>query len=179
MIDLAQQDLTSFQQTVDLSDAQAKAGAISEGDSIKIKLQLLQFQTDVSSAKLSKVQALAAMRQLVGFESVPQDYDVVGTLDYQPVHGDLEALKMLAADSRPDLQAARQSIAAARSQESLAVANAKRDLDVSFNYSHVADINSGAFFFNMQIPLFDRNQGEIARTQRSDHAIAAARRGGQ
>ncbi len=165
MIDLAQQDLTSFQQTVDLSDAQAKAGAISEGDAIKIKLQLLQFQTDVSSAKLSKVQALAAMRQLVGFESVPQDYDVVGTLDYQPVHGDLETLKMLATDSRPDLQAARQSIAAARSQESLAVANAKRDLDVSFNYSHVADINSGAFFFNMQIPLFDRNQGEIARTR--------------
>jgi cobalt-zinc-cadmium efflux system outer membrane protein len=165
MIDLAQQDLTSFQQTVDLSDAQAKAGAISEGDAIKIKLQLLQFQTDVSSAKLSKVQALAAMRQLVGFESVPQDYDVIGTLDYQPVHGDLEALKMLAIDSRPDLQAARQSITLARSQESLAVANGKRDLDVSFNYSHVADINSGAFFFNMQIPIFDRNQGEIARTR--------------
>ena len=165
MIDLAQQDLASFQQTVDLSDAQARAGAISEGDAIKIKLQLLQFQTDVSSANLAKVQALAALRQLVGFESVPQDYDVDGTLDYRPVHGDLEALKMLAIDSRPDLQAARQSIAAARSQESLAVANGKRDLDVSFNYSHVADINSGAFFFNMQIPLFDRNQGEIARTQ--------------
>jgi len=165
MIDLAQQDLMSFQQTVDLSEAQARAGAISEGDAIKIKLQLLQFQTDVSSARLSKVQALAALRQLVGFESVPQDYDVDGTLDYQPVHGDLDSLKMLAVDSRPDLRAARQSIAAARSQQSLAVANGKRDLDVSFNYSHVADINSGAFFFNMQIPLFDRNQGEIARTR--------------
>jgi len=165
MIDLAQQDLMSFQQTVDLSEAQARAGAISEGDAIKIKLQLLQFQTDVSSARLSKVQALAALRQLVGFESVPQDYDVDGTLDYQPVHGDLDTLKMLAVDSRPDLRAARQSIAAARSQQSLAVANGKRDLDVSFNYSHVADINSGAFFFNMQIPLFDRNQGEIARTR--------------
>lgn len=165
MIELAQQDLNSFQQTVDLSAEQARAGAISEGDAIKIKLQLLQFQTDVSSAKLSKVQALAALRQFVGFESVPQDYDVDGTLDYQPVHGNLEALKMLAIDSRPDLQAARQSIAAARSQETLAVANGKRDLDVTFNYSHVADINSGAFFFNMQIPLFDRNQGEIARTR--------------
>jgi cobalt-zinc-cadmium efflux system outer membrane protein len=165
MIELAQQDLASFQQTVDLSEAQARAGAISEGDAIKIKLQLLQFQTDVSSAKLAKVQALASLRQFVGFESVPQDYDVDGTLDYQPVHGDLETLKMLAINSRPDLQAARQSIIAARSQESLAVANGKRDLDVSFNYSHVADINTGAFFFNMQIPIFDRNQGEIARTQ--------------
>jgi len=165
MIELAQQDLASFQQTVDLSEAQVRAGAISEGDALKIKLQLLQFQTDVSSAKLAKVQALAALRQFIGFESVPQDYDVDGTLDYQPIHGDLETLKMLAMNSRPDLQAARQNIVAARSQESLAVANGKRDLDVSFNYSHVADVNSGAFFFNMQIPIFDRNQGEIARTQ--------------
>jgi len=165
MIELAQQNLASFQQTVDLSDVQARAGAISEGDAIKIKLQLLQFQTDVSSAKLAKVQALAALRQFVGFESVPDDYDVDGTLDYQAVHGDLETLKMLAVNSRPDLLAARQGITAARSQESLALANGKRDLDVSFNYSHVADINSGAFFFNMQIPVFDRNQGEIARTR--------------
>jgi len=119
----------------------------------------------VSSAKLAKVQALAALRQFVGFESVPDDYDVDGTLDYQAVHGDLETLKMLAVNSRPDLLAARQGITAARSQESLALANGKRDLDVSFNYSHVADINSGAFFFNMQIPVFDRNQGEIARTR--------------
>ena len=165
MIELAEQNLASFKQTVELSEAQARAGAISEGDAIKIKLQMLQFQTDVSSAKLAKVQALAALRQFVGFESVPQDYDVDGTLDYQPVHGDLSTLKMLALNSRPDLQAARQSITAARSQESLAAANGKRDLDVSFNYSHVAEINSGAFFFNMQIPIFDRNQGEIVRTQ--------------
>ncbi len=165
MIDLAQQNLASFQQTIDLSENQVRAGALSEGDAIKIKLQMLQFQNDVSSAKLARVQALAALRQLVGFESVPENYDVDGTLDYQPVHGDLEALKMLAANSRPDLAAARQGIIVARSQESLAHANGKRDLDVSFNYSHVADINSGAFFFNMQIPVFDRNQGEIARTR--------------
>ena len=37
------QDLQSFQQTVDISDAQLKAGAIGEGDYLKIKLQLLQF----------------------------------------------------------------------------------------------------------------------------------------
>ncbi len=165
MIDLAQQDLAGFQQTVDLSEQQVRAGALSEGDAIKIKLQLLLFQNDVSSAKLSRVQALAALRQLVGFESVPENYDVNGTLDYQPVRGDIEALKMLAVNSRPDLAAARQGIVAARSQESLAHANGKRDLDVSFNYTHVADINSGAFFFNMQIPVFDRNQGEIARTR--------------
>jgi outer membrane protein, heavy metal efflux system len=75
-IDFAQQDLDSFQKTVDISEERYKAGAMSEGDFLKIKLQLLQFQTDLSAARLAKVQAIAALRQLVGFESVPDSFDV-------------------------------------------------------------------------------------------------------
>jgi len=165
MIDLAQQDLTSYQKTIDVSEARLKAGDMSEGDLLMIKLQLLQFQQDVSSAKLSRVQALATLRQMLGFESVPSNYDVSGALDYQPVHSGLDDLKALAIGSRPDLAAARQSVVAAHSQVSLAKANGKRDLGLSFNYSHVGAVNSAAMFFNMDIPIFDRNQGEIARTQ--------------
>lgn len=164
-IDFAQQDLDSFQKTVDISEERYKAGAMSEGDFLKIKLQLLQFQTDLSTAKLAKVQAIAALRQLIGFESVPDFFDVQGQLDYQPVHAGLEDLKALAMRTRPDLLAAQQSVIAARSQELLAEANGKRDVGASFNYSHVAATNTGAFFFNMQLPIFDRNQGEIARTR--------------
>ncbi len=165
MLDLAQQDLASYRQTIDVSDARVRAGDMSEGDLLKIKLQLLQFQQDVSSAKLARVQALAALRQLLGFESVPEKYDVTGTLDYQPVHAGLDDLKALAIGSRPDLAAARLSVISARSQVALAKANGKKDLGLSFNYSHVGAVNSAAFFFNMDIPIFDRNQGEIARTQ--------------
>ena len=46
-LQFALQDLKSFQQTVDIAQAQYNAGYISEGDYLKIKLQLLQFQTDV------------------------------------------------------------------------------------------------------------------------------------
>ncbi|HMD07483.1 MAG TPA: TolC family protein [Candidatus Acidoferrum sp.] len=164
-IDFAKQDLESFQKTVDISEARYKAGDMSEGDFLKIKLQLLQFQTDYSSAVLAKVQAIAALRQLVGFESVPDFFDVQGQLDYLPVHAGLEDLRALAMRTRPDLLAAQQGVTAARSQELLAEANGKRDLGASFNYSHVAATNTGAFFFNIQLPIFDRNQGEIARTR--------------
>src|SRR5258708_17355223 len=41
--------LATFHNTVGISDARFKAGAMSEGDFLKIKLQLLQFQTDVST----------------------------------------------------------------------------------------------------------------------------------
>ena len=164
-IDFNQQDLDSFQKTVDISETRYKAGDMSEGDLLKIKLQLLQFQSDVFTAKLAKVQALTGLRQFLGFESVPDNYDVEGDLDYLAVHAGLDDLKALALRTRPDLRAAQQNLVAARSQEALAEANGKRDLGASFNYSHVAATNTGAFFFNIQLPFFDRNQGEIARTR--------------
>ena len=162
---LPSKTIDSFQKTVDISESRYKAGDMSEGDLLKIKLQLLQFQSDVFAARLSKVQALAALRQYLGFESVPDTFDVEGTLDYKPVHAGLDDLKALALRSRPDLQEAQLSVTAAHSQESLAEANGKRDLNASFNYTHTAGINSGAFFFNIELPIFDRNQGEIARTR--------------
>src|SRR4029077_701454 len=71
-LDLAEKDLASFQQTVDISQSSFTAGAMSGSDLLKIKLQLLQFQMDVSAAKLARVQALASLRQLLGYESVPE-----------------------------------------------------------------------------------------------------------
>jgi outer membrane protein, heavy metal efflux system len=164
-LDLAQQDYDSFQKTVEISESRFKAGDMSEGDLLKIKLQLLQFQSDVFAAKLSKVQALAALRQQLGFESVPDNYDVEGSLDYQPVHGNMDDFKALALRTRPDLLAAQLGVTAAHSQESLAEANGKKDLNVTFDYTHTNGQNSGAFYFNIDLPIFDRNQGEIARTR--------------
>jgi len=171
-LEFAQQDLDSFQKTVDISEERFRAGDMSEGDFLKIKLQLLQFQSDVSAAKLAKLQSLAALRQLLGFETVPDDYDVEGTLDYQPVHADLNGLKNVAALNRPDLRAAQQSVTAAESQFSLQKANGKMDITGTFNYSHTAGASSGSFFYSMPLPIFNRNQGEIARAQ---YAITQAR----
>jgi cobalt-zinc-cadmium efflux system outer membrane protein len=164
-LEFAKQDLDSFQKTVDISNERFRVGDLSEGDFLKIKLQLLQFQSDVSAAQLAKLQALAALRQLLGFESVPDDYDVQGTLDYQPVHADLNGLKSVAAINRPDLRAAQLAVTAAESQLALQQANGKMDFTGTFNYTHTAGTNSGAFFFSMPLPFFNRNQGEIARAR--------------
>jgi outer membrane protein, heavy metal efflux system len=163
-LELANKDLASFQQTVDISTSQYKAGAISEGDLLKIKLQLLQFQTDVSAAKLALVQSLLGLRQQMGFESVPADYDVIGDLAYVPLHGNQEDLQSLALKQRPDLLAAQLSVTASQSQYQLAKANRARSVTTTFDYTHVSALNSAGFAVNMEIPIFDRNQGEIART---------------
>ncbi len=164
-LQFAGDDLKSFQQTVDISAARYKAGDISEGDFLKIKLQLLQFQTDVSNARLAKVQALTSLRELLGYDAVPADYDVAGDLAYQPLNRKVEDLQATAMQQRPDLRAAEQGVTAAQSQYALAKANGKRDVNVTFDYSHVGGISGATGFVNFELPIFNRNQGEIARTR--------------
>jgi outer membrane protein, heavy metal efflux system len=160
----AQQDLKGFQQTVDIGDAQYKAGAISEADFLKIELQLLQFQTDVSSARLARVQALVSLRELLGYEAVPANFDVVGDLAYQPLKASVEDLQAKALSERPDLQAANLGVTAAHSQILLAKANGKVDVTGTYDFTHVSGENTASIFVNFELPIFNRNQGEIART---------------
>ena len=163
-LQFALQDLNGFQQTVDIGEAQLKAGYIGEGDYLKIKLQLLQFQTDVSSARLAKVQALVGLRQFLGYNLVPADYDVIGDLAYQQLKANLEDLQMKAMRERPDFRAAELGITAAQSQILLAKANAKVDVNGTYDFTHVSGENTASIFANFELPIFNRNQGEIART---------------
>jgi outer membrane protein, heavy metal efflux system len=160
---LAQQDLQSFQNTVEIAQARYNAGDIGEGDLLKIKLQMLQFQTDVSAAKLARVQGLSDLRQLLGYESIAADYDVAGSFDYQPVKGNVDDFQAMALQNRPDLRAAQQGVTAANSQHALQQAIGKRDITGQVSYTHIGYLNDISLFGQMQMPIFDRNQGEIAR----------------
>ncbi|HUA14594.1 MAG TPA: TolC family protein [Verrucomicrobiae bacterium] len=164
-LQFALEDLKGFQQTVDISEAQFKAGYIGEGDYLKIKLQLLQFQTDVSSARLARVQALVGLRQFLGYDAVPENYDVIGDLAYRPLSAKLEDLQAQALRERPDYRAAKLGITAAESQIALAKANGKVDVNGTYDFTHVSGENTASIFANFALPIFDRNQGEIARTK--------------
>jgi cobalt-zinc-cadmium efflux system outer membrane protein len=164
-LELADKDLKSFQQTVDLSEITYKAGGISEDDYLKIKLQLLQFETDVEQAQLARVQTLSDLRQLLGYESVSENYDVAGAFDYQPVKGNLEDLQLKALQNRPDLRATQQGVTAANSQYQLQKAIGKQDVTAQASYSHVNGINAATVYGSIPLPIFNRNQGEIARTR--------------
>ncbi|HEY6291346.1 MAG TPA: TolC family protein, partial [Terriglobia bacterium] len=132
---------------------------------------LLTFRTDVSSAELSLVQALAGLHQFLGYDRVPENFDVVGDLAYTALHVNKQDLELMALQHRADLRAAQQGVTAAGSQYKLAQANGKRDLITAFTYSHVSGISSAGFTASIEIPVWDKNQGEIARTH---YAISGA-----
>jgi outer membrane protein, heavy metal efflux system len=162
-LDLATKDLKSFQQTVDISEITYKAGGMSEDDFLKIKLQLLQFQSDYEQAVLAKDQGLDDLRNMIGYEALPADYDVAGPFDYVPVKGNLEDFQMKALQDRPDLRAAQQGITAANSQWELQKAEGRVDVTGQANYSHVNGINAATVYVSVPLPVFNRNQGNIAQ----------------
>jgi len=164
-LELAELDLQSFTKTVQISKISYDAGGISEDDYLKMQLQLLQFQQDESQARLARIQALSDLRNQLGYESVPADYDVANAFEYRPVRATLEDLQLKALQLRPDFQAAQQNVTAADSGYLLAKADGKQDVTVQGNYSHVNGINGASFLVSVPLAIFNRNQGEIARTR--------------
>jgi outer membrane protein, heavy metal efflux system len=96
---------------------------------------------------------------------VSADYDVVDAFVYLPMKASLDDLKVQALQNRPDLRAAIQGVTAAKSGYLLAKADGVQDLTVQGNYSHVNGINAMTLYASIPLPIFNRNQGEIARTR--------------
>jgi cobalt-zinc-cadmium efflux system outer membrane protein len=107
----------------------------------------------------------------LGYDAVPADFDVIGDLSYQPMQAKLEDLQARALRERPDYRAAELGITAAKSQILLAKANAKVDVNGTYDFTHVAGESAASIFANFDLPIFNRNQGEIARTT---HALTQA-----
>jgi outer membrane protein, heavy metal efflux system len=165
VLQFAKEDLANFSQVVDLNKARLTAGDLSEGDYLKLSLQKLQFEQDATSAELSLVQAKATLRQLLGYESIAETFDVTGTLGHKKQLLTLADLNKQALENRPDLQAAKTNVKLANDTVSLAFGNRAKDWSVSGDYTNQGATNGIGGSFSIDLPIHDRNQGEIARSQ--------------
>ena len=64
----------------------------------------------MSQAQVNLIQARASLRQLMGYETIAEDFEIDGDLAFVPHTLNLEDLKQQALDSRPDVQAARAGV---------------------------------------------------------------------
>ncbi len=166
VLQLSQDDLANFSQELDLNKARLAAGDLAEGDYLKLSLQKLQFEQDVSAAQLGLIQAKAGLRQMLGYQSVAEDFDVSGTLEHKKHVIQLDDLQKQALANRPDLQAAHSGVTLANDTVGLAFANKVKDWTWSTDYTNQNfGINGVGVSLSFDLPIHDRNQGEIARSQ--------------
>lgn len=168
---LANENLEYYDRLLNVSDDRYRAGDIAQMDLDRLQLQRVQFETDQQTAIVNLRTAKLQLIQLLNERTPVEEFDITGSFEYTESPITLEQLHQTALANRPDLKAAVQAVDKARTDHRLAVANGSTDPTWSAWWTHNPSFNNpydyNTLGVSVSIPLriFDRNQGEKARTQ--------------
>ena len=164
-LDLAEQNLKTLDEIERLQRVRAEKGDISQLELLRLQVQRFAFERDAGDARQAIEAAKIALRAAIGPDAVAEPFDVVGELDFRDAPLDRAELRRRALANRPDLQAARAARDKARADVNLARATAWGDVTPQIEYQRIGSDNTIGVGFSFPLRIFDRNQGEIARTR--------------
>ena len=171
VLQLATADLEYYDHLLEISRVRFQAGDIAQIDLDRLELQRVTYESDVQTAEVNLRTAKIQLLTLLNDRTPIDQFDVIGTFDFNDQLIPLDEVRKIALDTRPDLKAAVEAIDKAQTDHKLAVANGSTDPTFSVWYTHNSSTNN-PFAINtvgasISIPLriFDRNQGEKLRTQ--------------
>jgi outer membrane protein, heavy metal efflux system len=171
VLENAKDNLAYWDRELGVNRNRLKAGDLAQIDFNRMELQRIQFESDFETAVVNLRTAKTQLLLLLNQRTPIDEFDVSGPFDFVEELPGLEQFRKEALEARPDLQAATRNVNLAKINHQLAVANASTDPTFSGWWTHNPSFNN-PYDFNtvgasVSIPLriFDRNQGEKARTQ--------------
>jgi cobalt-zinc-cadmium efflux system outer membrane protein len=168
---------------VKVNQLRLKSGDLAEVELLRVQLAELQFENSVRQAQLRLDAARTRLSVLLGRGRNAKLADVKDELrrDAGPVI--LEELFSEAKSLRPDLLALQREQARSLAEVRLQIAQGKVDYTVGTEYRRQQGLagtgNSLGVFFSTNLPVFNRNQGEIARATQEQKQIEARLRQAQ
>ncbi len=173
--DLWRQQLADMDEIVRYHRERVSAGAMAGVDLLRMQIERdrvsLETQTAERNAELSRI----ALAREIGLAQVaPAAFDSLETLRSIPVRPAAEVI-----EARPDVQAAEDAVREAEADEHLQHALGMPSPELYGGYKRDVGVNTGFGSLQLDLPFFNRNQGEIARAsaQRryAEDSLAAAR----
>jgi cobalt-zinc-cadmium efflux system outer membrane protein len=168
-LDLANDNLKSLEGVVQLNETRLKGGAIPPVELTRARVAMLQFRSNVKTAELALTTARIKLQTLLGRPAgtAPVDVNDPLKIPIPPATPPLDTIQARAISVRPDIQAARLDQARSQAELRLQLANGKVDYSMGTEYRRQQGVNgtgnSVGFFFSVPLPVFNKNQGEIAR----------------
>jgi cobalt-zinc-cadmium efflux system outer membrane protein len=162
----ARQNLAYWDRELEVNRTRLAAGDLAQVDLDRLELQRVQFESDFETAlvnlRTSKIQLLMLLNDRTPIEK----FDVEGPFDFSAELMPVEEFRNIALANRPDLKEAVQNVELAKVNYELAKANGSTDPTFSIDLGRNPPIPA-YMGVSVSIPLriFDRNQGEKARTQ--------------
>jgi cobalt-zinc-cadmium efflux system outer membrane protein len=177
---LAEQNLAAFNDLVGINVERVRTGDLAGVELSRSQLAMLQFQNDVAQQQTHLAIARNRLSMLIGRGPAGAGLDVTGELRRDPQRRDLDELRRVALERRPDVQAARTEQARSAADLRLQLANGKVDLTLSGEYHRqegpLTSGNAGLASMSVPLPIFSRNQGEIARAHAAQQQTEASLR---
>ena len=163
---VARESLAYYDRLLAVSSNRFQAGDIARVDLDRLELQRVQFASDVQTAETGVRTAKIQLLMLLDDRTPVEQFDIAGPFDFSEPLTTLEELRQTAVAARPDLLAAVQSVDKAQTDHRLAVANGSTDptFGVDFARNPPIPLYVG-ISVNIPLRIFDRNQGEKARTE--------------
>lgn len=166
---LAEENRERFTRILDINTIRFKKGYIAEVDLIRIRLQMVDFHSQVIQSLQEAESARGDLRQLLRL-SPKTVLELTTELGFRRIDPDIEKLRVAALDVRPDIRAKRYTFSQRESE--LKLAKAYRIPDVTIGAGYAVQGPQGpdnpqqwALNFGLPLPLFNRNQGGIRQAE--------------
>jgi len=169
-LEIAKDNLAYWDRELEVSRTRLNAGDIAQLDLARLDLQRAQFESDFETATVNLRTAKIQLLMLLNDRTPLESFDVSGPFDFSDQLKPLESFRDAALAQRPDLKEAVQNVDLAKIDYQLAVSNGSTDPTYSVWWTHNPsfnnpnDDNTIGFSVNIPLRIFDRNQGEKART---------------
>jgi outer membrane protein, heavy metal efflux system len=162
----ARENLDYFDKELVINRDRYKAGDIARVDLDRIVLQRVQYESDYQTALVNMRTAKITLLLLLDERTPVDQLDVGGPYEFKEQIQPLDDFHTMALAARPDLRAAMQTVEKAGTDHKLAVANGSTDPTFSADFARNPPIPL-YMGVSVSVPLriFDRNQGEKARTE--------------
>jgi outer membrane protein, heavy metal efflux system len=166
---LARDNLAALATIVSINAERVRTGDLAQVELSRSRLAALQFENDVEQQSTKLDVAKNRLSLLIGRGANAGTLDIIGDLRRDAEVVDRGTLLAKALEMRPDLRAARTDQARSVAELRLQLANGKIDYTISGEYHRMSGGgqvgNDYGVFFSAPLPIFNRNQGEIARAQ--------------
>jgi cobalt-zinc-cadmium efflux system outer membrane protein len=170
-LQLASDNLQTLERLVQLNERRLTSGAIPQLEVTRSRVAMLQYRANVKTAQLALAEARLKLLPLLGRKPDGQPVDIDDRLGVPPasVSPDLAGILQVASTARPDLQALVSDQARTQADLRLQLAQGKVDYVLGAEYRRQQGVNGRGnllgLFVSVPLPVFNRNQGEIARAE--------------
>lgn len=164
---IAHDNVDRFTRILEVNTIRLKKGFIAEVDLIRLRVQTVDFQTELIQSRQELESALNDLRLLLALPPTTT-LDLGTELTFRRLDPDLMALQQLALEQRPDLRIKRLTLS--KREADLKLAQAYRYPDPTFGPGFTIQGPRGpdnpqqiAMVFSIPLFFFNRNQGGIAQ----------------